>query len=544
MADWGRDYQTQTRRTEFPRDTLSLGTTLSGSRAYRPWEDRSEHAYYEERFAQGYPSSQEHSPRAHTATYDITPTSANDYEVTRVAPYRSQSVTSYEYARPKYEQDDYDTSSVRARLVRIESSLAEHSSRDYGRDRYASNPWTPGYSFGRTRGQSVPGAAVEQREWPMAQSFAETGGERDSHRVKTEHIDYSSLYSSSNPFLLPASHVPQRQASEETAVASLKDKGDEGGDLQCKQHCADQLGRHVHTFQAFENMGGSTMQSAQNEFLLKVLFSEDDSEMLYHTKCVLRLFNITKGRLLKLQKMKFRALEKSDAKTHGLCGRRSNNSKKPETLTEFLAFVKQHRVVDHYGPENAPVYRLDASMRRIQGDNVDSLRTQFNLNQQRLSTLEHPRETISSGTAQAWFKRYFQDTLKPCVSLGLQNTARNTGVVRRRADDDTSLPPGKRRASGTSNTSNQSRNSGRAEPECGHQSDGSHEAMSTTTHSEASSFRSSPRNFYQAPRHDSGPTCIVVESGRAVAPSLQARGQERYREHMKVDYDIKSPGLD
>jgi hypothetical protein len=30
-----------------------------------------------------------------------------------------------------------------------------------------------------------------------------------------------------------------------------------------------------------------------------------------------------------------------------------------------------------------------------------------------LSTLEAPRETISSGTAQTWFKTYFQDTRPP-----------------------------------------------------------------------------------------------------------------------------------
>eukprot|EP00123_Amoebidium_parasiticum_P016549 comp23488_c0_seq1/m.39298 comp23488_c0_seq1/g.39298 ORF comp23488_c0_seq1/g.39298 comp23488_c0_seq1/m.39298 type:complete len:548 (-) comp23488_c0_seq1:993-2636(-) len=183
----------------------------------------------------------------------------------------------------------------------------------------------------------------------------------------------------------------------------------------CKEGCLDKLNRHVEPFFAIRKDGGKPDLKKQNDMLLKIVF-DDKGQCLYHSDCILRAFGISKGRLRRLRDRQQNNMAGNTIQ-HGLCGRRSNNSKRPETLQQFIDYVRTHRSVDHFHPQSKkPVYRLTDEMRCIQGDNESSLRVRFNLHQQTLAenTGEKNRESISSGTAQAWFKRYFSDTLKPC----------------------------------------------------------------------------------------------------------------------------------
>eukprot|EP00124_Ichthyophonus_hoferi_P005538 Ihof_evm1s830 gene=Ihof_evmTU1s830 len=51
---------------------------------------------------------------------------------------------------------------------------------------------------------------------------------------------------------------------------------------------------------------------------------------------------------------------------HGLVGKPGNHSKKTETKSHFIEFVKSQRVLDHIGPNDEKVYRLAPGIRRIQ----------------------------------------------------------------------------------------------------------------------------------------------------------------------------------
>lgn len=83
-------------------------------------------------------------------------------------------------------------------------------------------------------------------------------------------------------------------------------------------------------------------------------------------------------------------------------GRPSNNSKKPETQQQFVEFVRDF-MARHYGlaPGELP------PSQKGNGSRIDMLRARFNEMQQRYMMAGEPRETISRGTTQTWFRMFF-----------------------------------------------------------------------------------------------------------------------------------------
>eukprot|EP01135_Chromosphaera_perkinsii_P000776 Nk52_evm64s151 gene=Nk52_evmTU64s151 len=66
------------------------------------------------------------------------------------------------------------------------------------------------------------------------------------------------------------------------------------------------------------------------------------------------------------------------------------------------------------GVGNRQQYRMLPSFKRVQGDGPESVRGQFNLFQQRHDPSGKVRQTLSNGTIQAWFNKYFADST--CLS--------------------------------------------------------------------------------------------------------------------------------
>lgn len=77
----------------------------------------------------------------------------------------------------------------------------------------------------------------------------------------------------------------------------------------------------------------------------------DHKQLLYiwfsHTRCLC---------LQRLDEKK-RRIRRGEGVQHALHGRPSNNRKKPETMQQFVDFVKEHRVLDKMDGDKA-VYRL------------------------------------------------------------------------------------------------------------------------------------------------------------------------------------------
>jgi hypothetical protein len=84
-------------------------------------------------------------------------------------------------------------------------------------------------------------------------------------------------------------------------------------------------------------------------------------------------------------------------------GRRSNNSKKPETQRQFVEFVRSFLQVENATPS-------DEQCKKRNGSRLDRIRTQFNERQMKYIQDGEQRETISRGTTQSWYRMYFLDS--------------------------------------------------------------------------------------------------------------------------------------
>eukprot|EP01134_Creolimax_fragrantissima_P006457 CFRG6457T1 len=201
-----------------------------------------------------------------------------------------------------------------------------------------------------------------------------------------------------------------------TAIEPKPSKRLENSARECCEKCADPLRHHAEVLarmQGAPDVDGG-MKKRMNKYMSDVLFSPEN-QMLYHPDCVTFVLDLTNNALKRLAERKMK--ENHVSVVHGLVGRRSNNSKSPETLQRFIDFVKANRSEMVFMEGEKPQmdgdveirYYLKSSVIRLQGDGEGTLRTKFNLSQQ--SGGENG-ETISGGTAQAWFKKYFRDTLK------------------------------------------------------------------------------------------------------------------------------------
>ena len=152
----------------------------------------------------------------------------------------------------------------------------------------------------------------------------------------------------------------------------------------------------------------------QNEFLMKHLL-DDKGEYKFHAKCMLKAFRISKGRLQRIRDKKRRVAKGVENTKHGLCGRPSNNRKNPYTLDQFVEFIIINRVrcPNNIAKDGPFQYILNPQFKRVQGDGPDSIRGYFNILQgERENNPYEPsntRQTISNGTTQAWFNKYFAD---------------------------------------------------------------------------------------------------------------------------------------
>jgi len=185
----------------------------------------------------------------------------------------------------------------------------------------------------------------------------------------------------------------------------------------CVTKCASNLAKKVDVFHI---MTKATSESGvykpdlkrQNAYLMNLMF-DDNGQFVFHPECLLKAFKISKGRLRRLQEKRRKDLL-GESTRHGLSGRPSNNRKKPETLQQFCEFVESCREAE-LTADGQVSYKLKPGLRCIQGDAEDSLRMRFNLYQQLCSKGSGTRETLSSGTAQAWFKRFFSNTSTPAL---------------------------------------------------------------------------------------------------------------------------------
>eukprot|EP01134_Creolimax_fragrantissima_P001399 CFRG1399T1 len=245
----------------------------------------------------------------------------------------------------------------------------------------------------------------------------------DSHeRFNTSNL-FSDVLTTSKHFIFP--EVPTPDSASNKSMGNfrmddrcVKDKDERKTPNECA--CVENLKEYAQTLQRMATCSNTRNYKLENKFLLDVMFSEG-AQLLYHIDCINLLTGVSKPRLKRLQDRKW-LLAQHVPVMHGLLGRRSNNSKSPTTLKSFINFVKNNRIEINYKQGDEPMmngdvvirYRIRSSLLRLKGGGQNMLRTEFNLYQQ---SEQGNGETISSGTAQAWFKKYFRDTIKGTSAL-------------------------------------------------------------------------------------------------------------------------------
>eukprot|EP01135_Chromosphaera_perkinsii_P010735 Nk52_evm14s2209 gene=Nk52_evmTU14s2209 len=209
---------------------------------------------------------------------------------------------------------------------------------------------------------------------------------------------------------------PVKESSSSTVGNSIS----KGNSSQCVD-CFKDLGVYLEEFNQFglkKGKGGDMSRDvkSQNEFLIERLL-DDKGEYKYHSRCMLKVFKISKGRLNRIKEKKKRIIKGIVNSKHGLCGRPSNNRKNAETLNQFADFILNNRSkcsATESGEHRTRQYRMLPSLKRVQGDGPESIRGQFNLFQKSQDPTGVVRQTLSNGTAQAWFNKYFSDST--CLS--------------------------------------------------------------------------------------------------------------------------------
>eukprot|EP00126_Sphaerothecum_destruens_P002594 Sdes_comp16021_c0_seq1m5204 len=253
--------------------------------------------------------------------------------------------------------------------------------------------------------------------------------------------DGDSPKSSSGAIEEMAANTRHRQSS----ITSMSNQASN----QCSE-CMDKLAQKLKFFEQFTAIkkgksGDNFIHrdiKKQNEFLMQYLV-DHRGELRFHAKCIVKAFKISKGRLGRIRDKKRRLLRGVDSAKHGLCGKPSNNRKHEKTLEEFIEFVLLNRVRIPNPDSDVALYQLSSKFKRVQGDGNDSVRGLFNIRQKDLNSPQDVRQTLSNGTAQGWFNKYFSaDTSLVNANCQVQNWRQKSSTLSSSclSDDSDSFP--------------------------------------------------------------------------------------------------------